>query len=343
MLDIDARPQRDYGTFGPDSVVWKVASYPTSFTVAFARTVAVEVLEPFVMASIGDTQSVATRPALRYQRTLQYTATLIFGDSQGAVRAADTLMRIHRRIRGTEPMTGATYDALHPEGQLWIHLTEWHSLLYTYEILGPGRLSKEEDEQYWAECRRAAIFQTIDPERIPRNRAEASDYLETMRPRLAGSEAAQKTFQQILDFPVMNEDMSAATRGILRLSAPILRAATIATIPQWMRSVGGVRQSRIVDAAAILAARSAFAVLHRAPASLKSDMVRVIAPLAYPALAPAFLGLEPIDPRVVDPAEAWRTADRPTPRTQYLDMLATRTEVSVTRHDDPRSLLPFSG
>lgn len=85
-------PPADYGFFGPDSVTWKVFSYPTSFTVGFQRTVVSEMFEPFLLASVHDTGAVTNRPRLRYDRTLQYVSTVAFADSATAIRAADVLM-----------------------------------------------------------------------------------------------------------------------------------------------------------------------------------------------------------------------------------------------------------
>lgn len=337
-----AAPLRDYGAFGPDSVVWKVASYPTSTTIAFQRTVAVEVMEPFVAAAVTDTGSVQYRPAMRYQRTLQYTATLIFGDSQAAVKASDMLMRIHRRIRGTEPMTGATYDSLEPESQLWIHLTEWHSLLYCYELFGPGPLSVEEDEQYWAECRVAAIYQTIDPDRIPRNRAEASAYLDSMRPRLSGSEAAQTLARFIFNVETFNEDLGPASQLLMKPLLFGMKHMTIASCPRWMRPVMGLRQPRVVDMAAILTGRLFFRAIAAAPGSAQAAFLRWYAPMTYPIVAPALMDVTPENPVTVDPADAWAAAGRPTPREQWLEMVPTRGQQAPTTKDDPANLVSFT-
>ena len=42
-------PHEDYGFFGPDSVTWKVWTYPTSLTVGFQRAVVVEELDPHAL------------------------------------------------------------------------------------------------------------------------------------------------------------------------------------------------------------------------------------------------------------------------------------------------------
>ena len=65
-----------------------------------------------------------------------------------------------------------------PYSQLWIHLTAWHSILYTYEMFGPGKLTEAEELQYWEECARAAEFQTINPDDVPRTREGIQQYFE---------------------------------------------------------------------------------------------------------------------------------------------------------------------
>jgi uncharacterized protein (DUF2236 family) len=137
----DLTPHQDYGFFGPDSVTWKVFGYPTALSVGFQRTVVTEMYEPFLLASVDDTEAVMKRPALRYDRTLQYMASIAFHDSRSVLKASDILVKIHTKVVGTEPISGLPYDANDPDAQLWIHLTAWHSVLYTYEKFGPGKLN----------------------------------------------------------------------------------------------------------------------------------------------------------------------------------------------------------
>lgn len=87
-----------------------------------------------------------------------------------ATKAADILVKVHSKGIGIDPVTGGRYDSNSPESQLWIHMTAWHSILYCYEIFGPGKLSEEEETQYWAECAIAAQCQTINPDDVPRSR-----------------------------------------------------------------------------------------------------------------------------------------------------------------------------
>lgn len=63
--------------------------------------------------------------------------------------------------------------------------------MYCYEKFGPGKLTEEEELQYWQECARAAELQTIDPADVPRSRDEVRADFEGWRPRIAASELAQ--------------------------------------------------------------------------------------------------------------------------------------------------------
>jgi hypothetical protein len=83
----------------------------------------------------------------------------------------------------------------------------------------------------------------------------------------------------------------------------VLRAATIATMPQWMRKMAGLRQSRIVDAAITPVMRIAFRI-GNANAHLKLLGLSVLSPSTAPVVAPALLGIPPERPETLTPALA---------------------------------------
>lgn len=339
MIQHVPAPMEDYGFFGPDSMAWKVHGYPTGFTIAFQRTVFTEVLEPSVLTSVAATGSVLGRPEVRYQRTLEYMATLTFGDSRSVTKASDILMKIHSRIVGIEPVSGQPYDANSPEGQLWIHLTAWHSLLYTYEMFGPGKLSEAEELQYWAECRRAAEFQNINLDEVPRNRDEMRAYYERMNPRLATTVQSREILDMIINggshiLP------SSWPRPVKTLNRIVFRRALIASLPHWLRNLVGVRQSRWVDAAVIALLRPIFAWIDRRP-RLKSGLVSSMAPRVARVYAPATLGLAPTDPRVFTPAEARARYDVRDPRDHYQDILAKREAKALATSPAPDGTSPL--
>ncbi|MEZ5176813.1 MAG: oxygenase MpaB family protein [Acidimicrobiales bacterium] len=308
----DPPPPLDHGFLGPDSVAWRVFRHPSSFTVGFLRTVVTEMFDPFLLASVADTGATETRTSSRYARTLEYVATAAFADSQRAVHAADVLYRIHDRIRGIEPISGQPFDANDPDQQLWIHLTQWHSVLFCYELVGPGPLSAADEARYWHEGRVLAELQTIDPDTVPRNRAEMRDYYRRVRPRLAVTEDTQRIVANLLGAPG-----TLATRGSA-VAGPVVRAATIATLPGWLRRLAGLRQPAAIGAAALRTARVALQAMDRRP----EHGLMVLADLsrgAHDVVAPRVREVEPTKAVVRTPAEAFAAAGLVPPRHRFLD------------------------
>ena len=299
----EVRPHEDYGFFGPDSVTWRVWSYPTSLTIGFQRAVTVEELDPNLLAAVDKTQDIRNRPRTRYDRTLRYFAMVAFGDSRSTSKAADVLVKIHSKAVGVEPLSGNHYDANDPMSQLWIQMTAWHSILYAYEKYGPGKLSEAEESQYWAECAVAAELQTCDPADVPRSREEVRAYFEDWRPRLAASEAAQETMAHLLTADIMMPPSPAIFRPARWVANKVMRAATIATMPHWMRRMAGLRQSRVTDVLVTPIMKISFSVAHR---SRRMELLglRLLSPGTVPVVAPILLGIPPVNPEIVSPAEA---------------------------------------
>jgi uncharacterized protein (DUF2236 family) len=311
----------DYGFFGPGSVTWKVWSYPTSLTVGFQRAVVVEELDPALVASVDETHAIFDRPRTRYDRTLRYFALVAFGDSRTTSKAADVLVKVHSTGIGTDPVTGNRYDANDPDSQLWIQLTGWHSILKAYEVYGPGRLSAEEEAQYWAECRVAAELQTCSPDDLPRTRAGLRAYYERMRPQLLGSELARNAMQHLLRADVMLPPMPRAAAPFTWLTTRALRVATIATMPRWMRELAGIRQSRLLDLAIRPVMRVAFAAVN-ANRRVKLEALTLLSPMTRDVVAPVLYDVTPVQPVVRTPAEARSLYGYDRPADAHLELRA---------------------
>lgn len=321
----------DYGLFGPDSVAWRVWGYPTSLTVGFQRSVVVEELDPFLLASVEATNKVRTQARTRYDHTVRYFATVAFADSRTAVKASEMLTKVHARNVGVEPLSGNTYDANNPDSQLWILLTAWHSVLYAYEVYGPGKLSADDERRYWEDCVTAAELQTCDPDKVPRSRAGIRDYFEAVRPRLAASEATQAMMDHLLNAEVMFPPVPAIFKPGAWIINRSLRAATIATMPRWQRQLADLHQSRLVDSAVVLPMRIAFR-LAAASRSYQLRLLGMISPWTVPVVEPAIRGVVPRMPATLTPAEAFERHRVPTPREVYAQ-IQSRGELG----DDHRS------
>lgn len=296
-------PHQDYGFFGPDSVTWRVWSYPSSLTVGFQRAVVVEELDPNLIAAVDKTHDIYQRPRTRYDRTVRYFAMVAFGGSRETATASDVLVKIHSKAIGTEPYGGGRYDANDPASQLWIHLTAWHSILYCYEKYGPGPLSADDEARYWQECAVAAEFQTCSPEDVPRTREGVRQYFEQMRPQLAASEIAVAAMNHLLDAKVMMPPMHRAARPVARIAAEVLRAGTIATMPRWMRQMSDIGQPRIVD---VLVRPVLWTAFHLAKLSPRGQvlLLGLLSPSTVPIAAPILLGVPPVSSEILTPADA---------------------------------------
>ncbi|MCS3781265.1 oxygenase MpaB family protein [Tsukamurella ocularis] len=230
----------DQGFFGPDSPTWKVWASPTAL-IGFQRSVVLEHFDPNLTAAVADSAGIYTDPFGRLDRTLAYFLLVATADSKTAIEASEHLMDVHRRATGIEPITGKRYSANNPASQLWIHVTGWHSVLKCYEMYGPGPLSAEDEAQYWRDCVVAAELQTCDPADVPTSRDEVREYFARVRPTLALTERARRGMHYLL---------RPRDRGVrLRVGGSLIAPATIATLPSWMREVGGFDQPGIVDAA----------------------------------------------------------------------------------------------
>lgn len=329
-----ASPAEDYGFFGPGSMTWQVWSYPTSLTIGFQRAVTVEELDPALLASVNQTQAIVYRARTRYDRTLRYFAMVAFGDTRSTSQAADILVKVHSKAVGVEPVSGNHYDANDPRSQLWIHLTAWHSILYAYEKYGPGKLTAEQEQQYWYECAVAAELQTCDPADVPRTREGVREYFEYMRPRLAASEAAQDIMAHLLRAQVMFPPMPRIAKPAAWFVAAILRAGTIATMPHWMRRMGGLRQPRLVDTLVTPLLKLSFRVT-RLSTRFQLWLLKQLSASTVPIVTPVLRGVTPQDPVTLTPTQARERYGYATPTDAHHDLRARQAQRVLGRHQQP--------
>jgi uncharacterized protein (DUF2236 family) len=327
-------PHEDYGFFGPDSVTWRVWSYPTSLTVGFQRAVVVEELDPALIAAVDTTRAIRDRPRTRYDRTLRYFAMVAFADSRSTSKAADVLVKIHSKAIGIEPGSGEPYDANDPKSQLWIHLTAWHSILYAYEKYGPGKLSAADEAQYWNECAIGAELQTCDPADVPRTREGIQAYFEEMRPKLVGSEAAQSTMDHLLHAEIMLPPLPPLARPVGLIVSRFLRVATIATMPHWMREMSGLTQPRLFDTLITPIMKVSF-WLANLSAPVKLLLIKQLSPGTTPVVAPILLGIPPKNPVTLTPTEAQARYGFAKPALAHLEWRAKQHARVFDQHQAP--------
>ena len=246
VLQPSARPRgtpvaagpHDWGLFGPDSVSWRIHSSPV-LLVGGLRALIIQSLNPLAMAGVSQHSDYLERPLSRLRRTAEYVATVVFGDTRSACRAAEMVQRIHTRVEGVDPITESPYSAADLETKLWVHCVEAHSLLAAYRAYG-GRLSGEEQDAYLAEQVAAAELMGIPTELTPSSRAAYRDFFEYMRPGLCVSEASRDAIELVVDPPMVRELLPH------QFSLRMMASAAVAITPRYLRRMAGIDRSRLV-------------------------------------------------------------------------------------------------
>lgn len=98
----------------------------------------------------------------------------------------------------------------------------------------------------------------------------------------------------------------------------VMRAATIATMPQWM---GGLRQSRWTDALVTPLMRVSFRIIHLS-SRVELAALGLLSPGTVPVVAPILRGVRPINPEVITPAEARARYGYDRPSEAHLELRA---------------------
>jgi uncharacterized protein (DUF2236 family) len=235
------------GLLGPDSVAWRVLDHPAAL-VGGLRALIVQSLHPLAMAGVAQHSDYRHRPLERLRRTAYYVGATAMGDRATALAAAERVKRVHRRVRGTDPVTGRAYSADDPHTQVWVHTVEWHSFLAAYQVFGQ-RLTAAEQDRYIAEGVCIAALLGIPEETVPASVADVRDYFDRVGPQLCVSADAREAIDFVVNPPV--------TRELLPYWAGIrlLGQAAVAITPRPLRRLAGIDRPRAMDAAAITAVR----------------------------------------------------------------------------------------
>jgi uncharacterized protein (DUF2236 family) len=234
-------------------VAWKVIGHPVSI-VGGLRALIVQSLHPLAMAGVAQHSDYAKRPIDRLRRTAYYVTATTFGDRATADAAARHVRNVHKKVRGTDPVTGQAYSADDPDTQLWVHCVEWHGFLAAYRAYG-GRLTASEQDRFHAEGAVVAPLVGVREADVPRSVAEMREYFASVRPQLCISQPAREAIDFVLKPPL--------TRDLLPFQVPVrlVARAALATIPRDLRRMAGVDQPSVLDTATVMAVRPAAALL----------------------------------------------------------------------------------
>ena len=164
---------RDPGLYGPDSVTWRVHADP-SMALAGLRALLLQAVHPVAMHGVFTNSTFRADPWGRLFRTAEFVAVTAYGTTREAERAGARVRGIHRRLSGVEPDSGRAYRVDDPELLRWVHCSEVESFLSTAVRCGL-RLSRAEQDAYYAEQTRNATLVGLDPAAVPSSVGEMAE------------------------------------------------------------------------------------------------------------------------------------------------------------------------
>lgn len=233
--------------FEPDSVTWRMHADP-SMLIGGMRALLVQALHPLAMAGVEQHSDYRADPWGRLRNTVEYVMTTTYGTAEEAVQAGRVVQAIHKRVRGTDPVTGKTYSAEDPDLLVWVHAVEAHSFLVSYRRYGAGRFTNENADRYVAEQVRAATLVGLDPAIVPSSVAELHDYFQSvddeLRPSPYSRDAAKVVLNPPLPLPL----------AFVKPIAWIPGAAAAGLMPRRLRAMHGIPWVPPADAAVRVAA-----------------------------------------------------------------------------------------
>jgi uncharacterized protein (DUF2236 family) len=247
--DVTSPHVPDLGFFGPDSLSWRVHGN-LLLAIGGLRALFLQALLPRSMYGLAQNSDFRADPWGRLARTGDYIATVTFGSTDEARRAAARVRGIHRRLRGVDPRDGQEFRVDDPDLLRWTHVTEVESFVSTARRAGLVRAA--DVEPYYAEQLTAAKLVGLDPATVPVTEAAVADYYTSMRPSLAitpeAADAAAFIFWPRM--PVLL-NLTVARGGWLGVAA-----LAFSLLPEWARRRYGALGLPVVDLPANLILRS---------------------------------------------------------------------------------------
>lgn len=274
----------DPGLFGPESAAWRLHGDAATVIGGF-RSLLLQALHPSVMAGVAQHSSYRDDPFGRLERTSRFVVATVYGTTADAERAARTVRRVHRRVRGTTD-DGTPYDAADPELVAFVHATEVDSFLAANRAYGRDRLEPAAADAYCVEMARvAALLGATD---LPDTAAGTARWLADRRPDLRLTADGRSTVRFLLNPPVpllarpAHAAVASAALGLLpwwaqaALRLPVLPPVDSLVVRPWVNAgLAAFHWAFPPDASPLRAARTeAITAGRSAPAPAASPAAR---------------------------------------------------------------------
>jgi uncharacterized protein (DUF2236 family) len=165
------------------------------------RALIIQALHPLAIAAVAQHSDYRSDVWGRFNRTSSYVVNTIYGDTATAREEGRRVRAVHRRIRGTDPVTGLDYSADDPELLLWIHCTLVDSFLAAHRRY-VGRLNQRDADRYVAEMVRQAELVGLRAADVPDSAAGNTAFIESQRPMLQLTRPARDALDTVIHPPL---------------------------------------------------------------------------------------------------------------------------------------------
>ena len=219
----------DDGLFGPRAVAWRVHGDVASMMVGGISGLLLQMLHPAVLAGVWDHSNFRADMHGRLRRTARFIAVTTYGDRAAATATIGRIRGIHARVHGTLP-DGTPYSANDPALLAWVHVTEAVSFLDAWIRYAEPRMSRADQDRYFAEVAQVGLALGADP--VPRSRVEARRLVAAMRPGLRCDDRTRNVARLVLE-----------RRSGQTVAEPLqllTMQAAIDLLPDWARTMHGL-------------------------------------------------------------------------------------------------------
>ncbi|MBW4040677.1 MAG: DUF2236 domain-containing protein [Acidobacteria bacterium] len=223
----------DAGFFAEGSAVWEVHR-DIATLVAGPRALLMQAMHPGAMAGVHDHSRYREDPLGRLNGTIRWITTVSYGSREQAAAASAWVRRLHERVRGTYTTSdgrAVPYAAQDDDLLSWVHIAFADSFLRAFERYADRPVPGGSDAYVrdWAVA--GELMGVPDP---PRSVAELDRRLAAIRD--AGVLRADDRVHEAVRF-IRRPPLPA----LLRPTYPALFRGAVATLPDWSRTMLGLR------------------------------------------------------------------------------------------------------
>jgi len=213
------------------SVIRRVHGDVTSMMVGGIAALLTQMLHPQALGGVWDHSDVHEDMLGRLRRTARFIATTTYAHQEKAAAAIARVKAIHEQITGTLP-DGTPYRATDPHLLAWVHVAGAINFLDAWRRYGEPRMSRADQDTYFAESGEVARMLDADP--VPRTRAQAEQLIGEFRAELR-SDTRTRAFHEL----VLKARASSVAEVPVRM---LLMNAAVDLMPEFARRMHGLSQ-----------------------------------------------------------------------------------------------------